>query len=254
MTIAGLLVRLYPRPFRDRWGPDLEADAHQVGWRSWPNLAAHLIDLWLHPTIWPADSPAQRRGRAAAMAIMVAVLGWFVARLSTGEGARMYTTMLRGCALLVLLGLALTTPRPRLTASAMTTVLRRVARHLAGPLLLGACVVITVHAKVLPHVSAVRLAVLTCWWSAWALAVIQSCRVLPGLTPVAVVPPPHVRLRLGIWALAAAAATAGTTVLVFSLAGEHPHPLTAALGTTLLILTVTFMTTLDDLRHQPIAD
>jgi hypothetical protein len=96
--------------------------------------------------------------------------------------------------------------------------------------------------------------VLTCWWSAWVLAVIQSCRVLPGLTPVAVVPPPQVRLRMGIWALAAAAATAGTTVLVFSLAGEHPYPLRAALGTTLLVLTVTFMATIEDLRHQPTAD
>lgn len=254
MTIASLLIRLYPRPFRDRWGPDLEAEAHRAGWHSWPNLAVHLVDLWLHPAIWPADSPARRRARAAAMAIMVTVLAWSVAHLTTEQGAHIYTTTLNGCALLLLLGLALTTPRPRLTARAMITVLSCVVRHLAGPVLLGACVVIVVHAKVLPHVSAVRLAGLTCWWSAWALAVIQSCRLLPGLTTVAIVPPPHARLRLGIWALVAAAATAGTTVIIFSLASDHPDLLTAALGMTLLLLTVTFRAALDDLRYHPAGD
>jgi hypothetical protein len=121
-------------------------EAQAAGWKAWPNLVAGIAGMWLHPAIWPAESRAQRQQRAATMAITVAAACWFLTHAATELDTLLSTGVARSwpmsvCTLLMLLGLVLVAPRPRLTFNAATTVLRRVVSRFAAPAILGAGVV-----------------------------------------------------------------------------------------------------------------
>lgn len=206
MNMARGLVRLYPSPFRDQWGAALAEDAAAQGWRSVPNLVAGLVDMWLHPAIWPVGWRGQRGGRVAAMAVMITVASWLIAHLATT-----HPHALNVCAGMLALGLLLVAPLPRPKPRALLAITSRAVRLFAVPVLLGAVVVIAVNndIDVLP-----RAVLLAGWWGAWLLALIQGGRLIANLGPDMVRPPRPLRIWLGIIALAGAAITAGVAVLV----------------------------------------
>ncbi|WP_214416105.1 hypothetical protein [Sphaerisporangium fuscum] len=253
MTLSRALVRLYPEAFRDRWGAALECEAREAGWKSWPNLALGIADMWLHPAVWPARSRAQRHGRAAVMAITVTAACWLLTHAAAeldGPSGIARGRAVNACVATMLLGLALVAPRPRLTAEAVIALGRRAARLLAVPMCLGALVVAAAHVGGLASAgSPLRAALLICWWLALPLAAFQTCRVVAGLGADVAVPPPPRRLRAGVRTLAAAGATAGALLLTWSVSGGHPHPLSATAGAGLLLLSAAFATTLRDLRE-----
>ncbi len=228
MTVAQRLVRLYPRAFRARWGADLAAEAATGGPRSWPNLLAGVADMWLHPGVWPARSAAQRHARVVAMAVIVTGIGWFAAHLMV-EDTRGLPRMLDVCAVAVVAGLLLATPRP--VPATLTAVGRRLLRRLAGPATLGTIMVAIVHGSDGYSAPPVRLTLLLCWWGAWGLAVIQVARTIAGVGSDPGVPPR--RFRFGVRVLAAAAAATGATQLVAAV--TDPTPVPVAFGVCLLM-------------------
>ncbi|MEU0570628.1 hypothetical protein ABZ297_35275, partial [Nonomuraea sp. NPDC005983] len=207
--------------------------------------------------IWPADSRAQRRQRAATMAISVAAACSFLTlaatELDTPLSAVAGTWPMTVCGVLMLLGTALVAPRPRLTPGAAVIVLRQAVRRLAAPAIVGAGVVACVHSGVdVAGVSApVRLALLACWWSALAAGAVQCCRIVAGLGAGVAVPPRPGRLHLGIWTLAGAGA--GTAAVVFSVfvTGARHDPMSGAMGAALFVLVWAFVATVLDLRRLP---
>lgn len=189
------------------------------------------------------------------MAIAVTLAGWLVEHAVVEQLGLRLPSILRSWGLpsyafdiLTLFGLALVAPRPRLTFGAATTMLRQAVRRLAVPVLLGAGVVVTVHARVgtdlpLP----LRLCVLGCWWIALTLSAFQLCQVVAGLGTDVTVPPRPCRLRLGIGILAAKLTMAGAVVVGSSVAGGLPDTLSPAAGAGLLLLASACAWTLRDL-------
>ncbi|WP_035791699.1 hypothetical protein [Kitasatospora mediocidica] len=257
-VVARSLVRLYPDAFRERWGTMVEDEARGAGWKSWPNLIVGIVDMWLHPALWPADSPAQRQRRIATMGITVALAAWFLSHLTAEQGDPLSSGLARsgimhGCTALLLLGIALVAPRPRPTMSATITLLWWAVRRLTVPTVLGTSVVTVVHGGIDPMASpsTLRAAVLAGWWIALGLGAIQIPRIFTGVGADAVVPPHAGRLRAGVWTLAAASATGGATILGVSAADSSFHLLGATVGVGLLLLTAVCAGTLRDLRDLP---
>ncbi|MFF3069887.1 hypothetical protein ACFVSN_00710 [Kitasatospora sp. NPDC057904] len=255
-VVARGLVRLYPDAFRERWGSMVEDEARGAGWKSWPNLAVGIADMWLHPAVWPADSPAQRQRRVATMGITVALAAWFLGHLAAEQADSLPAVgvreaVMQGCTTLLLLGIALVAPRPRPTPGAAITLLGWAVRRLAAPTLLGTAVVILVHSGVDADASppTLRTAVLAAWWIALGLGAVQIPRIFTGVGADAVVPPGTGRLRAGVWTLAGASATGGATILGVSLTGLHL--LGVGIGAGLLLLTGVCAGTLRDLRDLP---
>ncbi|GAA1713364.1 hypothetical protein GCM10009765_73060 [Fodinicola feengrottensis] len=255
MTVIHLLVRLYPGPFRDRWGSDLAAEAGRTGPKSWPSLLFGIADSWLHPVIWPATSNVERRYRATAMALIVAFSGWLLGHVVGELDAVFPTGTARGWPLAtadvaMLVGLALLAPMPHWTFATITTIARRATRGLAVPATLGAAVAVlanSVDAATVPAV--VRITALLCWWLALIAGGIQSCRIFAELQDEVTVPPSPTRLLLGITVVAVALAVPGSVIVASSVAGGRFDLLGAALGTGILLLVLAFVATLRDLRH-----
>ncbi len=258
MSVTDGFVRLYPGPFRDRWGPALETEARSAGWRAWPNLLVHMVDMWLHPAVWPAESRAQRRGRASVMVITAAALSWFLAHVAaeteTPLAAAARGGVMSGCAVAMLVGLVLVAPRPRLTVPATTAVLRQAAHRLIVPAALGAVAVVSVHGGAADAPPPVRVAVLACWWSALALGAIQTCRMVGDLDVDVLEPPRPGRLRLGIWLLIAATAVTGAIIVGISTTGGRRDVIWSAVGAAVILLTLAFAGTLRDLRQVSAAE
>ncbi|MEV5576800.1 hypothetical protein AB0L06_42820 [Spirillospora sp. NPDC052269] len=225
MTPARALVRLYPEAFREQWGPDLETEIDMAGWRSWPNTLLGIADMWLHPSLWPARSPAQRRLRTTTMAISVTALCWFVSHAGVEADSALsrsvgHSQPMSAGLLLTLTGLALIAPLPRPTVAGLAVLIRRVAARLALPSLLGMSVVLSVHLGVNSHTPLpMRAFLLACWWTALAVGAVRTCRITADLG-ARVVPPRPGRLRLGTWVLIGGAATNAATVLSVSLRPE----------------------------------
>jgi hypothetical protein len=251
------LVRLYPPSLRDRWGAGLEDEVSVGGWRRLPNLLVGVLDMWAHPVVWPADSAAQRRRRAAVLAFAVGLGGWLTGHVAVEESL-LPTSLTRSWTLdlsdvLVLAGLVLVVPLPRLVVPDVVRLATRVARKLAVPVLVGSVVVVRANEAV--EMSAgTRTALLTGWWLALVLGAIQVCHVVAGRGTDLMLPPHPIRLRLGLGTIAASFALAGTIVLASTLAHGASAPLAALVGGSLLVLTVLCGWTLQDLYTVAIAD
>ncbi|MBV6700448.1 hypothetical protein [Kitasatospora aureofaciens] len=253
MSGANGLVRLYPAAFRERWGADLADEMRAAGWKAWPGLLAGIADMWLHPTVWPADSRTQRRERAAVLALAVALATGYVGNLATEQGAR-FTTAPGGqwtgpaTTALLLLGLALVAPRPRLDGAALRALFGTAVRRLAAPVAAGAGLVALAHSAAGAAIGASdwRYAALACWWAALAVAAVQACRTVADAGRAMVAPRPG-RLRAGLASLAAAGVLAGGTLLA---TWPDGHPAAAlAGGAGLVLLTWPASAALKDLKE-----
>lgn len=253
MNVARTLVSLYPRPFKEHWGAALEGDARAAGWRSWPNVLVSLLDMWIHPAIWPAASRTQRRLRAANLAVAVTAVGWLVGHavveMSTSvPRALAHSWILSACDGLTFLGFALVLPFPHLTRRALTELVDRAARLLAVPVFLGGFVVVMVHSGIDPDaLPLLRPAVLACWWIALTLGTIQSVRTVAGMDIATITTPGPERLRLGLWTAAAGLALGGSIILGSAVTVGHDRLAGIVAGVGLLALAAATIGTVRDL-------
>ena len=257
MSTLDLLVRLYPKPFREQWGADVLAEARRAGWRAAPNLALSVMDQWLHPTMWPADRETKRLSRACAMLSGVTLSIWVLAYLAVDDheapaGGLTGTRALNTCAALMVAGLLLVAPTPRLTLRAAVTVLRRATVRLGLPMGLGVFVVASVHVDASPP-EPVRLVVLACWWSALVLIAIRSPRIITDLTADVATPPRPGRLRANAWLLTSPSIFTGGIILSRAVdaraeAADGAVLVAFALALAVLLLAMLFLSTQRDLR------
>jgi hypothetical protein len=252
MTLATSLVRLYPSALRDRWGAGLEAEVRAGGWRTVPNVLAGILTMWLHPVVWPARSAAQRRSRAAVVAFVIAFSGWLVGHvLVDGETllprAVTHSWPLRLSDVLVFAGLLLAAPYPRLNLRAIGRLLRHGVKRLLVPATLGTAVVAWANLAG-DHASlAARHGVLAAWWAILVTGSVQACRLVADLGQGAAAPPPVRRLVLGLGLVVAGLAVGGLVVVLFAVGRGLGAVLAGALGSALILLTVSGLFTLRDL-------
>ncbi|GAB2443641.1 hypothetical protein [Nocardia tengchongensis] len=234
ITCTRVLVRmLYPRPYRDRWGEDLCEAAQAEGWRSWPNLVASAVTIWLQPAIWPSGHRGQRSARTAAMVLAVAGCGWFLANLITEDADPSLRCVLQVCSVGLLAGCALVTPVPHPNPAALAAVVRRSIRYFAVPAVLIAAVVLIVHGGVLPAIPPlpIRPAIVGLWWAGWLLAVGAGSRALANLGPESAVAPGGCRAGVGCVILAGVAVAAGAVMVTAAFSGAGVDPFAAVCGT-----------------------
>jgi hypothetical protein len=255
MNIASGLIKLYPVPFRARWGVDLQVEADAAGPRAWPSLALGLIDAWLHPAIWPAATRAQRQSRATTMVLAVALISWLVGHAllelhSFVPSDIAHSLVLQACDVVMLLGTALIVPRLRLSIGSVTSIALSASRRLAIPVILGTGVVVAVHSGVDPNtLPPLRPVVLSLWWIALALAAIQGCRVVASLGPTQAAPPRTPQTLLGMSALAAGLGVSAAVVLWAG--GGLRDPLSTGVGACLLVLAASIVVGARDLSALP---
>ncbi|MBD0746642.1 hypothetical protein [Streptomyces sp. CBMA152] len=272
MSVADRLVRLYPAAFRDRWGEAMVEEVRAAGWRGWYDALRGAADLWLHPVLWhvdprpveagPAESgPAEvrsvgardrRLGRAATLGVAVALFTALLGHAMGEQGAPLADAPggpwpARVCAVLLLLGLALAAPRPKLSAGALRVLVDRAVRRLGVPMLLGAGVVAlarvhTGRAGLWEHLAA------DSWWLALAAAAVQACRAVSDVGGAVLVPPSAASLRLGLWSLTAGSLLAGAVALAVCLGRPDPDPIAVAAGGCLVLPAGALAVTLHDLR------
>jgi hypothetical protein len=257
MKLTRSLIRMYPAPFRERYGAAIEDEAAARGWRAWPNLLVGAVDMWLHPSVWPADSTAQRLHRAITMAAATAASSWYVGHLVTERAndvslpERAFTL----CGLLMALGFALTVPRPRWNIAALAALVRLAAGRLVAPAALAVLVIAALQAH--PHAlftdSGKRL-LLALWWAAQGLFLVQGCRFVAGLDEELTRPPSRRRLHAGMSVLAAAGLLAGGLLIGFAIRASDIQPLDLAGGLCLLLLTVGPVVTARDVRSLPVGE
>jgi hypothetical protein len=254
MSVTERLVRLYPAAVRDRWGEGLADDARAAGWRGWPNLLRGVADMWLHPVVWPADSRAQRLRRAATLGVAVALFTLLLGHAAAEQGVPLGSApggalLVPVSSALVLLGVLLAAPRPRLSLAAAVTVVWRGARLLAAPVLLAAAVVVLAHVHTGPAGPGEHLAA-DCWWLSLAAGAVQACRVVAGLGGATVVAPTPWQLHLGLWSLTAGSLLTGSAALSAALGRPEPDRAAVVAGSALVLLALTLTATLRDLHES----
>ncbi|HET9168107.1 MAG TPA: hypothetical protein VFN97_01690 [Actinospica sp.] len=254
MNPVRLLLRLHPAAFRERWGAALEAEASAAGRRSWPGLLASAAGLWLHPVVWPAESAAQRRHRAAAAAFTLTLATWLVGRAGTTNDPRLTWHAHRAlniaeCAALMLLGTLVIMPLPRPTPRALAALLRRSLRALAAPAALAVAGLVFVNAAHPAAHSATRLLVTATYWFTLALGAVQAARIVGTVSTSAVTPPRPTRLRLGIAVLAIGCALTAWISLSSTVTGHGFDAVSAAAGSGMLMLTAWFLSLLRDVNE-----
>jgi short-chain Z-isoprenyl diphosphate synthase len=229
---AGVLLRLYPRPVRDRWGPDLEAELRGADPFPWPSTLLGIADMWLHPALWPAGSRSERRRRAAVAGVVAAAVCWFALHDPWLPHRAASSWPMAVSTALVPIGLLILVPCPYLSVRTVMTVTGRAV------LLLGPPAVLAAASSALVSGPALAAAL----WTARVGGAVQGCRFVAGLDTGLVLPARPWRLRLGLTVLAAAA-LAPFPVLVRA-SGANPLP-----GAVLLLVTAAFAATLADVRH-----
>ena len=254
MNVTAALLRLYPGSFRARWGVELEQAAQTAGWRAWPDLLTNAASMWLHPTLWPADSRAQRPIRATAAAFALTFMCWYAALgiVELDPGISMGTW--RGSVLslgsdVVVIGLLLIAPRPRIRWRATGILLLRTARHMVAPTALGGVVVLAANAggSFAAALAPFAPTLAACWWLALALVAIQWCRALTGMEGLAVPPSPG-RLKVGIKVLMTGVTVSGLVLISGSISYEGLDRLGACVGGALLTLNWAFTATSRDVN------
>ena len=254
MSVTRRLVSLYPRAFRQRWGDAVEAEARTVGIRSWPQLVHGIVDMWLHPAMWPADTMAQRRARASVLATAVAAVGWFYAHLVAETDSALSPAATRSWAMtaslmVMVIGLILVTPMPRLTRGAITATARGAIRRLLIPTVIAVGVVVWAQAGV-PVASAwLRLTLMTCWYGSLAAGAVQTCRLVADLGGRFAEPPPPGRLRLGMPVLAVGIGLTGAIILGAAVVAPGRDVVSAVVGAGVLGLALAPIATLRDLHR-----
>jgi hypothetical protein len=256
MSWAARFVRLYPASLRSRWGAGLEDEAGAAGWRRLPNLLVGAVDMWVHPVVWPADSGAQRRSRAAALVFVVGLSGWLLGHIAVEDSLLPVNVVQSWAAnlsdLLVLAGLVLVVPLPRLSGRAMVRLGAQALRRLAVPVIIGGAVFVIANTST-ELSPALRVTSLIGWWLALVLGAVQVCIVVAGLDLDDVVAPRRGRLWWGIGLVAAALAVGSGVVLWSTVVDGGTGLLPSVLGGALLALTVLCGWTLRDL-HTIAAD
>jgi hypothetical protein len=235
----------------------MEDEAQVRGWRSWPNLLIGVVDMWLHPVVWPADSGSQRRQRAAALAFVVGLGGWLfghvAVEVSMLPAGLVHSWRLNLSDVLLLAGLIVVVPLPLPSWTALLRLMWRITRKLIVPVLLAAAVLVGAQYPGATEPTP-RMVLLTAWWTALVLGAVQVCQVIAELDADVVISPPPLRLRLGVGLLTAAFAYAAVIILWSTMTIDGPILLPITIGGALLMLTALCGGTLRDLYAVTVAD
>lgn len=254
MRMTRALLRLYPASIREYWGSMLEADAQSAGWRSWPNIVAAAVDMWLHPVIWPAESLRERRHRAVAMALAVTVTIGIIGRAAAASDSTLSqyppgAWRLTDCARLLAIGAALILPLPRPGRDAIAMLFRTAFRALAVPLFLVVGAIVFAQSAETAELSTAKPLVAACFWLALVAGAVQAIRVVCTTGSVVLTPPSSARLYLGFAVLITGCVLASWITIRAAVHGSGFDPLSAVTGAALLTLAFTLVSTLRDLQR-----
>ncbi|TDU87828.1 hypothetical protein EV138_1358 [Kribbella voronezhensis] len=245
MKLAGALIRLYPKSFRDRWEDELRLEAHAAGARGLPDLAAGAVSQWLHPALWPATRPDQRYGRATASLTAVTLGTWLLAYLTGEQDKTAIPHGLDAAAYLMVFAIVLSSPWPKLTGAALTTLARRGLARLALPLLVGAAVVVIAKTTAGPVTYPARQLLPAMWWASLLAFAVQAPRVITDVCEHAARPAGPARLRTSIDLVTAANLAIAATILARAASSRHFLP--AATAVMIAVLTIPALFTRRDL-------
>jgi hypothetical protein len=120
---------------------------------------------------------------------------------------------------------------------------------------LGSFVLVMVHRGIDPDaLPLLRPGVLTCWWTALTLGMIQTVRTIAGLDIGTVTAPGPERLRPGLWTAAAGLALGGSIILGSALTFGHDRLAGIVAGVGLLALAAAMIGTARDLAELASTD
>jgi hypothetical protein len=234
MSMGDRLVRLYPRPFQAQWGADIRAATVRV--HDVPGLALGIVDMWLHPAVWPADTRQRRLNRVCVTAVALAMATWLLSHLLAETDGHLVADATREA------GLA---------ASADTVMVRWLAaesvKRLTIPAAVGAGAALFAHTMAPSTPAGLRLVILLSWYLAIASGLFQTCRILATMDPARSRLPSTTRMRAGMALLTTATAATAAMVLSFAATTRTEVALPAVAGVGLAALTVLSVSTTRDL-------
>lgn len=250
MSMVDRLVRLYPRPFQAQWGADIRAStvrAHDV-----PGLALGIVDMWLHPAVWPADTRQRRLNRVCVAAVALAMASWLLSHLLAETDGHLVADAAREAglatsAVAIAVGAVLVAPWPRGEAAMIRWLAAELVKRLTIPVVVGAAAALFARTVATSAPMALRLVILVCWYLAIAGALFQTCRILATMDPTRSRVPSTTRVHAGMALLTTATAATAAMVLSFAATTRTEVALPAIAGVALAALTLLAVSTTRDL-------
>lgn len=251
MTVATLLVRLYPPAIRQRWGADLEHDVDSAGPTSWLDTALGAARLWLHPSDWPAAASEQTtRVLVTALAVVTAISAMLLRAVgSVAPTARLDHVMPSVWLAPVLIGLALASPLPLLRRYTLGRLTGTAARALVAPMLALAALVLLAHSGLIDdHPAGVsHLVLVGYYWATLCFAGVRLCLLVARVGRFLVMPSLR-RLQLALLFVGAGLALVSVQVLSTSVR-LAPHVGTVVASCALATIAAAVFAAGRDLRH-----
>ncbi|HVV24943.1 MAG TPA: hypothetical protein VHF06_36265 [Pseudonocardiaceae bacterium] len=252
MTVAALLVRLYPPAIGRRWGADIAREVDRVGPRTWFDTAAGAVRLWLHPSDWPETAVGQTRQVVVTALAVVSMTVALLLRAAGPAPPAVVTGHLTTGAWLVPVAAALLLAMPvlPLRAAAFGRLGAVAVRTLALPLLALTTLFLLAHSGLVDHpTGGAHALLLGYYWATLGFVGIRVCRFVARAGRIAVAPSTR-RLRAALVLMAVGLALAGAQGLTAALrTGVHPGALALSCG--LVALAVAVLAAGLDLRPAP---
>jgi hypothetical protein len=250
MSMVDRLVRLYPRPFQAQWGADIRAStvrAHDV-----PGLALGIVDMWLHPAVWPADTRQRRLNRVCVTAVALAMASWLLSHLLVETDGHLVADSTReaglaASAVAIAIGAVFVAPWPRADTALLRWLAAESVKRLTIPTAVAAGAALFAHTVAPSAPVALRLFILVCWYLAIATGLFQTCRILATMDPARSRLPSTARIHAGMALLTTATAASAAVVLSFAATTRTEVALPAVAGVALAALTLLSVSTTRDL-------
>jgi len=249
MNVVDRLVRLYPQPFQAQWGAEIRAStirAHDV-----PGLAFGVLDMWLHPAVWPADTRQRRLNRVCVAAVALAMATWLLSHLLVETDGHLVADATREAglatsAVAIAVGAVLVAPWPRGDAAMLRWLAAQSVKRLTIPAAVAAGAGLFAHTSASAPM-ALGVATLVCWYLAIAGGLFQTCRILATMDPARSRVPSTARVHAGMALLTTATAATAAMVLSFAATTRTEVALPAVAGVALAALTLLAVSTTRDL-------
>jgi hypothetical protein len=250
MSMGDRLVRLYPRPFQAQWGADIRAATVRV--HDVPGLALGIVDMWLHPAVWPADTRQRRLNRVCVTAVALAMATWLLSHLLAETDGHLVADATReaglaASAVIIALGAVFVAPWPRADTVMVRWLAAESVKRLTIPAAVGAGAALFAHTMAPSTPAGLRLVILLSWYLAIASGLFQTCRILATMDPARSRLPSTTRMRAGMALLTTATAATAAMVLSFAATTRTEVALPAVAGVGLAALTVLSVSTTRDL-------
>lgn len=215
MSVATVLVGIYPAPVRRLWGDELRDQLAESGPRSWVDAVVAAAGLWLHPALWPETRPGERRRVLAVFAMSMTMATALVVRATgtpvTAAGIPALDAVWPVVLLAGVLGAA---PLPRLSPGALRRLIVVGVRTLSTPAVAGLAIVGLANSPYDRYAAGPLDPVfVTAYWLTLVLAAHRAC-VLIGRTAGLADPPGPQRIRASLTLIGTGIALAVADLLV----------------------------------------